>query len=391
MTKPAGWVYVLESPLNPDMVRIGQTNDLGRRLKEHNSGRPKNDHLSYIQTYPVTNPKRAESKIHRYYMDYRDRGTEWFHIDFDQEQHKINELCKPFQTEDIEKINVTRLGSLSVIGNHRSFLHGFSKAVWLSGKQQQKVSIDLLNESTWENAMKPVIDNVAKSNKTTADKEWEIKTRRKVKFWLFSVVKNMIEHNLRILKRNRDFYAKSYKGSQDLPEWHDNYKQWEEREVTWDLDLNIDKESLIWKDGHSFWKDLLDDRRIHEFNTLLKKVDYDNFYKKHLQGRWSDTYDMSEELLRTEWRLDNVVVFLLKELETKMYNIEVDQHNKRLEVEERRRRDESNGKILVFLYWIGVIGIGITTYVATESANWTFWAVALSFYFLPVLFSLLKD
>ena len=73
--RPHGYVYVLAGSTDSN-VKIGITNDLERRLREHSTALPT---AYYVHAFPARNPARCERLLHQALAGVRvHQNREWF-------------------------------------------------------------------------------------------------------------------------------------------------------------------------------------------------------------------------------------------------------------------------------------------------------------------------
>ncbi|MBB5888742.1 GIY-YIG nuclease family protein [Lactovum miscens] len=102
-----GYVYALENKSFPGMIKIGQTKNLHKRLKQFNdTGIPTSNPTLLLFAYHLDNYTKAERLLHQVFTDKRDSfNKEWFKVSFNQVKAAFsllslsddNQLVHPFE------------------------------------------------------------------------------------------------------------------------------------------------------------------------------------------------------------------------------------------------------------------------------------------------------
>ncbi|MFC4652614.1 GIY-YIG nuclease family protein [Lactococcus nasutitermitis] len=81
-----GFVYALENKSFPGMIKIGQTTNLHKRLKQfNNTGMPNSSPTLLLFALELDNYKKAERLLHNTFFDKREsKAKEWFEVSFNQ-------------------------------------------------------------------------------------------------------------------------------------------------------------------------------------------------------------------------------------------------------------------------------------------------------------------
>ena len=111
-----GYVYALENKSFPGMIKIGQTKNLHKRLKQfNNTGMPDRNPTLLLFAFRLENYQKAERLLHNVFTDKRQSSKkEWFTVSFNQVKSAFsllainseNELIHPseYNSEIIKKI-----------------------------------------------------------------------------------------------------------------------------------------------------------------------------------------------------------------------------------------------------------------------------------------------
>lgn len=111
-----GFVYALENKSFPGMIKIGQTKDLHKRLKQFNdTGMPDSNPTLLLFAFRLENYQKAERLLHQVFTDKRQSSKkEWFTVSFNQVKAAFallalndeNELIHPseYNSEIIQKV-----------------------------------------------------------------------------------------------------------------------------------------------------------------------------------------------------------------------------------------------------------------------------------------------
>ena len=85
----AGYIYICTNPAWEDWLKIGQTDDPDKRLKQFWTGTPHRDH-EFVHTIETDNMDDAEKKAHRIAESMGERKNEWFKITVEQAIEVLN-------------------------------------------------------------------------------------------------------------------------------------------------------------------------------------------------------------------------------------------------------------------------------------------------------------
>ena len=87
----AGYIYICTNPAWEDWLKIGQTDDPDKRLKQFWTGTPHRDH-EFVHTIETDNMDDAEKRAHRIAESMGERKNEWFKLTVEQAIEVLNNL-----------------------------------------------------------------------------------------------------------------------------------------------------------------------------------------------------------------------------------------------------------------------------------------------------------
>ena len=87
----AGYIYICTNPAWEDWLKIGQTDDPDKRLKQFWTATPHRDH-EFVHTIETDNMDDAEKKAHRIAESKGERKNEWFKLTVEQAIEVLNNL-----------------------------------------------------------------------------------------------------------------------------------------------------------------------------------------------------------------------------------------------------------------------------------------------------------